>query len=165
MVTAGGAKMNKVPGIDEHAEQSLLFEWAVIIQDTYPELKYLHAIPSGAKLPYHHDSNGKRVSIQGARLKREGLKRGIPDICLPVPRGNWHGLYIELKRSNGGRLTPEQLDCIIFLNGQGYFACICNGFENAKAVIEWYINQPKWKPAMQSAFYPPPGAIRPGILP
>lgn len=30
-----------------------------------------------------------------------GVKKGMPDICIPIPRGEFHALYIELKREDG----------------------------------------------------------------
>jgi hypothetical protein len=73
--------------ISEHDEQSTLIQWAKFTEHELPELKLLHAIPNG----------GWRHKATAARLKREGLKPGIPDLCLPVPRGQWHGCYIEMK--------------------------------------------------------------------
>ena len=40
-----------------------------------------------------------------ANLKKEGVKRGVPDICLPVSRGKYHGLYIEMK---AGKNKPSK---------------------------------------------------------
>ena len=76
---------------DEHAEQVALFRWAAIARSRYPELALLYAIPNG----------GHRHIQVARRLKAEGVKPGVPDICLPVPRGNWSGLYIELKTARG----------------------------------------------------------------
>ena len=38
-----------------------------------PACRWLHAIPNG----------GNRSAVTGARLKAEGVKRGIPDLFLP----------------------------------------------------------------------------------
>lgn len=72
-------------------------------------------------------------------MRAEGLRRGVPDICLPVARGGYHGLYIELKRLHGGRVSPEQLEWIDALNQQGYCACVCKGWEAAAAEIGKYL--------------------------
>jgi hypothetical protein len=78
-------------------------------------------------------------------LKAEGVKDGVPDIFFPVPRGGWHGLFIELKRpeSNGkraGKATPEQLKWIAGLQKQGYGAVVCVGWEEARDTIIQYLN-------------------------
>lgn len=39
----------------------------------------------------------KRDKATAVALKRQGVKAGVPDICLPVARNGYHGLHIELK--------------------------------------------------------------------
>ncbi|MDB8790643.1 VRR-NUC domain-containing protein [Romboutsia sp. 1001216sp1] len=113
----------------EETEQMTLIDWCNINTCIYPELKLIYHIPNG----------GKRGKSEGARLKRAGVKKGVPDLCLPVPRRNYHGLYIEMKYGNG-RTSKEQKEWINKLNEQGYYATVCNGFEEAKEAIERYIN-------------------------
>ena len=69
----------------------LWFRWAALAKSRWPELVLLHAIPNG----------GHRHKAVAVRMKAEGMKAGVPDICLPVPRGSWHGLYLELKTEDG----------------------------------------------------------------
>ncbi len=113
----------------ESEEQQALFRWAAYESGAHPELMLLYHIPN----------EGKRSRATGARLRAEGLKRGVPDICLPVPRGNWHGLYIELKRLRGGRVSDEQQGWLDALNEQGYFAVVCRGWQQAAAEIQNYL--------------------------
>lgn len=127
--------------IDEHQHQSDLFFWVDLHLNTYPELRYFHAIPNGAKLPYTRRQDGVRFSRQAVYLKQEGLRKGVPDTCLPVPRGGYYGLYIEMKTEKG-KLTDEQTDYLTFLNHQGYLACFCRGAQAAIVVLEWYLNLP-----------------------
>ena len=72
------------------------------------------------------------------RLKMEGVRAGVPDLFLPVATGGKHGLFIEMKRTKGGTISPEQKDWLAHLNEQGYRAEVCKGFEAAKAVIQDY---------------------------
>jgi hypothetical protein len=95
--------------MSEHAEQMGLFEWAAYAAVHWPELALLHAIPNG----------GDRHPTVAARLKAAGVKPGVPDICLPVPRGDWHGLYIELK-TRRGRVSAAQREWLTALARQGY---------------------------------------------
>ena len=90
--------MEKNPTPLEGAEQRALFAWAKLNERSHPELALLHAIPNG----------GKRNPREAANLKAQGVKAGVPDICLPVPRGGCASLYIELKRRQGGRPTQAQ---------------------------------------------------------
>lgn len=115
----------------ESEEQQALFRWASWKRIQEPELCLLYHIPN----------EGKRSKSQGSRLKREGLNKGMPDICLPVPHGKYSSLYIELKRSKGTTATKEQKEKIELLNKYGCYARVCRGWEEAAKVIEWYIEQ------------------------
>lgn len=112
----------------EDTEQIHLFDWAAMQSGKYPELLLLFHIPNG----------GKRNAREGARFKRMGVKAGVPDLFLPVPRGKHHGLFVELK-SPGGRLSDHQREWLQKLAGSGYAACVCFGFEEAVRDITNYL--------------------------
>lgn len=112
----------------EESEQIALFQWAAMMESKYPALRLLHAIPNG----------GHRHKATAARLKAAGVKAGVPDICLPVARGDWHGLYIELKVGKN-KLTEAQRRWKDDLIRYGYLALVCYGWEEARDVIEWYL--------------------------
>lgn len=113
----------------EEIEQEHVFLWASMEERAYPELAMLYAIPNG----------GKRAIKTAVALKKQGVKRGVPDMCLPVSRGGYHGLYIELKRQKGGTVSDEQREWIAALNTQGYKAIICHGAEEAIEQIRGYL--------------------------
>ena len=113
----------------ESAEQKLLFEWAAYQGGRYPALSLLLHIPNG----------GARRKSEAARMSAEGVRAGVPDLCLPVARGGYHGLFIELKRTRGGRVSPEQTRWIRNLNDQGYYAAVCIGWENASQLLLAYL--------------------------
>ncbi len=115
--------------VREDEEQMMLFDWAAMRQGKWPELK----------LMYHVPNEGKRSIATAMRQKHMGLKTGVPDICLPVARGGWHGLYIELKRAHGGKLTASQREWLTALEGQGYRAVRCDGWSEAAQAIERYL--------------------------
>lgn len=81
---------------------------------------------------------GKRDKRTAVALKRQGVKAGVPDICLPVARNGYHGLYIELKAGKN-KATKSQEKWQVFLNSQGYYAVICYGWHEAAKVIEEYL--------------------------
>lgn len=117
----------------EHHEQAALFGWAAMKMIEYPELRLLFAIPNG----------GHRTKTTAARMKAEGVKKGVPDLCLPVARSLYHGLFIELKAEypNGshGRTSPEQTAWIKKLTNQGYYADVCVGWAMAAQLIVDYL--------------------------
>ena len=80
-----------LPAPTEDEEQAALIEWAYIEGLRRPELMLLYAVPNG----------GYRPPRTAAILKRTGVRPGVPDLCLPVARPPYHGLYIELKRRRG----------------------------------------------------------------
>ena len=119
--------MNQIP--TESQEQTTLFQWAAMMAGKWPEMRLLHAIPNG----------GSRNPIEARHLKEQGVKAGIPDIFLPCARGGWHGLYIEMKRRKGGRVSIEQKKMIIALRDQGYCVEVCEGWEEARDIITAYM--------------------------
>lgn len=86
----------------------------------------------------HIPNEGRRTAREGARQKRQGLRPGFPDIVIPVARGIYHSLYIELKADNG-KPTREQLDWIQRLRAEGMCAYVCVGAGNAIALIDLYM--------------------------
>lgn len=127
-------RQNPIPVPSEAEEQRALFTWAAHMMGTWPELE----------LMYHTPNEGKRSPKRGYIMKQEGLKKGVPDICLPVPRGGYHGLYIELKRLGGGRKSQEQKYYIDALKKLGYAAEFRNGWQAAAELIVKYLEGSKW---------------------
>ena len=115
----------------ESEEQRAVFEWAAIQCLLDPRLLLLFHIPNG----------GLRNKATAVRMKAEGVKAGVPDLCLPVPAGIYHGLFIEMKkrdRSNG--LSKEQRNWISMLRSQGYRAEVAYGADDAIRMIEEYLD-------------------------
>jgi hypothetical protein len=114
----------------EAEEQTAVFNWAAVMVRRWPELRLLHHIPNG----------GSRNAREAHNLRMQGVKAGIPDIFLPVARGGWHGLYIEMKRRKGGRLSDEQAAMLEALREQGYCAWVCKGANDAIDLITEYLS-------------------------
>lgn len=94
------------------------------------------------RLPFNHSPNeGKRSPAQAAYLKAMGMSPGFPDLFIYKPCGKYHGLAIELKREKGGRLSPTQAEWLEKLNAEGYKAVRANGYEEAIAAIETYLQE------------------------
>lgn len=112
----------------EAQEQAAVFEWAAWVAKRVPELALLYHVPNG----------GSRNVVEAVHLKQQGVKAGVPDIVLPVARGKYHGLYIELKTLRG-RLTNAQKQWLDSLRNQGYAALVCRGAQAAIAAIGNYL--------------------------
>lgn len=83
-------------------------------------------------------NESKRSVYYAQKLKRQGMRAGIPDLCIPVARGGFHSLYIEMK-AKGGKVTPKQLEWIHLLREQGMAAYVCYGADNAIELIRRYM--------------------------
>lgn len=121
--------INSIPIPTESDEQQALFRYCSVEMGRYPELEMLAHIPN----------EGKRSKATGGRLKKEGLRKGYPDIVLNVSSKDYHALFIELKRRKGSKKTQEQKDWIRKLNEYGYAAVFCYGWEEAWEVIHAYL--------------------------
>lgn len=115
--------LNKLLIPTEEQEQLALVQWLTINNIIF----------------YHIPNGGKRFYREGVKFKRLGVKAGVPDICIPLPRSPYHGLYIELKR-HGGKLTEEQQRWLDNLNSLGYRAEMVEGCDNAIKLIQDYLS-------------------------
>ena len=75
------------------------------------------------------------------KLKTEGFKNGVPDLVIPEPNKNYHGLFIEMKKEKGGEVSLTQQCWLDDLNEKGYKAVVCNGFIEAEKVIIDYVKE------------------------
>lgn len=120
----------------EHAHQVALFMWIALPEQRqrYPELQWLFAIPNGGE-------RGKGVA---GRLKAEGVKPGVPDLCLPLARHGVHGLYVELKRPKSvgrteGVVSSFQKQWHAALKNNGYGVAVCYGWIEARDCLIRYL--------------------------
>ena len=84
-------------------------------------------------LHYAIANGGFRRYEEAIHLKQQGVSPGVPDICVPVPSGGFWGLYLELKRSVGGKVSDAQTWWLDKLNAQGYHAVVARGCDCRKA--------------------------------
>jgi len=101
-----------------------------------PEFRWLHAIPNGGS---RGDTERSR-KIRGAQLKAQGVKAGVSDMCLPVKRNGFSGLYIELKKPGKIKDTSSEQDEFgEFVISQGYMFEVCDSWEKAVHLLKLYI--------------------------
>lgn len=113
----------------EHSEQCALIDR---VNWTMPDIApSLFAVPNG----------GKRDLRTAARLKAEGVRPGVPDLFLALPRGEASGLWIELKRRRGGAVSPDQRAMIDRLRAAGYAVEVCAGADAAWATLCDYLDR------------------------
>jgi hypothetical protein len=109
----------------EYAEQVILVNW---FRRQYPN-ELLFAIPNG----------GSRHPYEAANLKRAGVTAGIPDLMLACARNGYHGMFIEMKRVKGGKVSVTQIEIAIALQEKGYLTVVAEGADKAKMYVENYM--------------------------
>ena len=114
---------------NESEEQERIFQWKDYFIKKYPDLEYLYAIPNGEYRP----------PTTAARLKRQGVKAGVSDIHLPIKRGDYIGLWIELK-VKPNRPTEKQRQWLDGMTAHGHYAVVAYGADEAIDVIERYLS-------------------------
>lgn len=123
----------------EHAHQRAFFGWLNYMQVTgqHPMGRLAFAIANG----------GKRDAITAAKLKAEGVKPGVPDVCYPVP--SWQlvqskiqylGLWIEMKKPEKGAPSGAQDEWRIDLKTCGHAVATCWGWQAAVRAFLDYSN-------------------------
>lgn len=112
----------------EHYEQTAVIEWKNWNLKKYPELSCLFAIPNG----------GKRHAITALKLKQEGVMAGVPDLCLPVARGGYNALFIEMK-VKPNKPTTSQLEWHKRLKNYRNKVEVCYSADEAISVIKQYL--------------------------
>lgn len=112
----------------EAYEQEALFRWVDWVKNSLPGIELLFHIPNG----------GSRNKIEAANLKRQGVRAGVSDLLLPVARGGFHGLFIEMKAGKNVP-TEKQNEWISAVRKQGYAAEACWGWEQAAKLLEKYL--------------------------
>ena len=127
----------------EHGHQSALFAAFATpeMRVQYPELERLmFAVPNGGS----RGSNQREAQLNGAMMKAEGVKAGVSDIFVAVPRhtfakGHTYGLFVEMKTIIGVE-SDEQKAFGAAVTAQGYAYCVCRGWMQGYATIRAYMD-------------------------
>ena len=130
------SRINVAGAGSESQEQASLVSWWRLAGPHLAPNCILHSIPNG----------GARSAVTGARLKAEGAVAGVPDLFLACARSGRHGLYIELKRKTGGRVSQSQRGLFPLLEAQGYGVAVCHGWREAADAVEAYLAG-RWEPS------------------
>lgn len=109
--------------LTEHQIQAAFFDYVRALEVQRPIFGLIWANPNG----------GKRDKRTGAKLKAEGVRRGVPDVTIAIPRWPHPGAFIEFKRP-GGKLSREQRRMRIALEAAGHLYSV---HFDAVTAIDW----------------------------
>lgn len=116
----------------EAEEQAAVIEWWRLVCRKY-------GVPECALL--HIANEGTGSAARGRLQKKQGVRAGVSDLFLSVPRGGCGGLWIEMKCRIGGYVRPEQKEFLSQMQALGYDCAVCRGAEAARQKIHAYMIQ------------------------
>lgn len=119
----------------EHAHQRAFFAWLNVecYKGRHPMAYMAFAIPNG----------GKRDAITASKLKAEGVKPGVADLCYPIPLQGYHSLWIEMKKPKVGRASLEQNEWCVIMQTCGHAVTTCWGWRAARQAFLDYASGTK----------------------
>lgn len=121
-------------------ESKLQCECVAWFRLQYPKMhRLLFSIPNGAFL----QGDAKKRAMRWAILKREGANPGTADLFLSVARGDFHGLYIEMKTPSGTQ-SKEQIAFEREMIEEGYGYAMPRTFEEFQRVVGQYLKTGKY---------------------
>ena len=95
----------------------------------YPQC-IIFAIPNG----------GRRDKREAAKLKAEGVRKGVHDLFIVSPSGNESkGLFIEMKTQTG-RLSNEQRAFGICVSMDGYNCAVARSLDEFIKIVKDFFN-------------------------
>lgn len=118
----------------EFISQVALFTWARLpsVVRAYPGIELLEGSMNGVKL----------TKAQAGKAKAAGMLKGAHDVRLPVARGQWIGLSIELKAGKN-KPTDEQIEYGARLEAEGWLVKYSWDWLEAQSIIAEYLSLPR----------------------
>ena len=113
----------------EAYEQTQFFNYVneKILEDF--RYKLIFAVPNG----------GRRDMIEAVNLKRQGVRRGVPDVACMIPNTKYYGLFIEFKVGTN-KPSEFQIEMMTNLESVGYLCEVCYSSADAIDLLENYLN-------------------------
>lgn len=74
-------------------------------------------------------------------LKAQGYRTGFPDLIVLAQNSKKEVLFIEFKRTKGGRVSEKQLEWQRTLSDMGYDTFIANGAKHAIMLLEDWLTK------------------------
>lgn len=130
----------------EHQETVAVVRWWNLQWHLYADA----GIKCSAESLLHVPNEGRRSPMMASILKSEGMRPGTPDLFLAVPSPSSAGLWLEMKKQKGGRVSASQARMADVLKASGYTVKLCHGAVEAIEAIKAHlrpVDEPKPKNA------------------
>lgn len=109
-VILGAREAKKKRAKPRHLEDDLQMLEVKLFEIQYPQYaEDLIAIPNGGKREKKIGRDGKFFCPSAKRMKAMGVKAGVYDLFIPVPRAGYHGLWIENKVGKNGLSDAQEI--------------------------------------------------------
>ena len=119
----------------EHYEQCAVIEWWRLQHPAWRGL--LFASANGLYL----GGTPRQRAVRWSLFEKSGGRAGVADLFLALSSRGFHGLWIEMKATKGGRLSQDQKDFLGDMASQGYMAVCCKGADSAIDTIKDYMRE------------------------
>jgi hypothetical protein len=95
-----------------------------------------------------HVPNERAEGSQRILLSKIGVKNGVSDYIMLMPRGKYHGFVLEIKKEGATEsdVTETQRAFLQQCANDGYYACVGIGLDQAMLRTDTYLKLPKVKP-------------------
>lgn len=122
-------------GTEDGQQRALLLSIALGIRPHFPLIDLIYHVPNGGT----RGGDRKSAVIAGATMNALGVKKGTPDLCLPIPRHGYGALYIEMKKPKDGALSKDQMKRIVMLVQAGNAVAVLDDWRIGYWLIHDYI--------------------------
>jgi hypothetical protein len=95
-----------------------------------------HLLVNGHAPVFAVPNGGHRHIATAAKLKAEGVRRGVPDLIVPIPSTTHCGLVVEMK-SPTGRVSKDQQEWLDIMSVYGWRTVVARTHKEAiEAMLE-----------------------------
>lgn len=135
------AQVRRRPAKNESCLQRAIVKWCRGVYGAGIVRERFAAIPNGWGIA---GSDRKAAAIQGARLKAEGARAGMPDLLFFAPvfypdAALVRVLGLEVKLGTSGRVSPAQKDCHAMLAAAGVQVVVVRNLSEAvREILKFY---------------------------
>lgn len=102
---------------------------------------YRYQYASLAPLLFAIPNGGQRGVPEAARMKKQGVTAGVPDLLLAVPTPRAPGLFLELKVGTN-QPSPVQRELLARLRRIGYAVAVVRSLAEFRAAVEAHLGGP-----------------------